>query len=349
MRSSNPIGLAGISFIEFASAEPDELHRVFTELGFSRVMRRQDRAVELYRQGEIVFLLNHAQTGHAAAFRAAHGPSVVSMGWRTTLTPTAARDIAVSRGARAGDGDHLWKGEPMAALVGVGDSLVYLTPAQDDPFTAMGFIAIDGPDLVADKGLRAIDHLALNVARGTLHQWSSFHEEVFGFTQVRYFDIRGATTGLVSYALRSPCGCFYMPVNEGTEARSQVNEYLERYRGPGVQHVAFLTDDLLRSLRALNGAARLRFLDIEPGYYDDVFLRVPNVTEDHAEIARRNVLADGDADGYLLQILSHDVIGPIFFELIQRRNHTAFGEGNFGALFRSIEREQERRGYLRPA
>jgi len=168
---------------------------------------------------------------------------------------------------------------------------------------------------------------------------------VFGFVEVRYFDIRGVKTGLQSFALRSPCGTFCIPINEGTETRSQIDEYLEEYRGPGIQHLAFLTYDILGSLRALEDTP-IEFLDIDDDYYRSVFDRVPNVREDHAEIARRDVLVDGDADGYLLQIFTKNLIGPIFIELIQRRNHQSFGEGNFGALFRSIERDQQRRGYL---
>jgi len=201
------------------------------------------------------------------------------------------------------------------------------------------------PDLVASKGFVAIDHLTNNVPRGQLALWGAFYRDVFGFTEVRYFDIRGVKTGLQSYALRSPDGSFCIPINEGTETGSQIDEYLEEYRGPGIQHLAFLTDDILASLRALEGTP-IRFLDIDDDYYAGVFDRVPGVREDHAELARRNVLVDGDPDGYLLQIFTHNLIGPIFVELIQRRNHLSFGEGNFGALFRSIERDQERRGYL---
>lgn len=171
----------------------------------------------------------------------------------------------------------------------------------------------------------------------------AFYETVFGFREVRYFDIRGAKTGLTSFALRSPCGKFCIPINEADEAKSQINEFIEQYQGPGIQHLAFTTDDILGSLRALEGS-RLSFLDIDDAYYEEVFTRVPHATEDHAEIRARNVLVDGDGDGCLLQIFTKPLCGPIFIELIQRKNHLSFGEGNFGALFRSIERDQARRG-----
>ena len=184
-----------------------------------------------------------------------------------------------------------------------------------------------------------------NVHKGTMAKWSAFYKEIFGFTEVRYFDIRGAKTGLTSYALRSPCGTFCIPINEATEAKSQINEYLEEYKGPGIQHLAFLTKDILTSLKKLEGS-NIKMLDIDDQYYYEIFEKIPNVTEDHAEIRRRNVLVDGDEHGYLLQIFTKNIIGPIFVEIIQRKNHLSFGEGNFGALFRSIERDQEKRGYL---
>ena len=174
-------------------------------------------------------------------------------------------------------------------------------------------------------------------------RWASFYKDVFGFTEVRHFDIRGERTGLVSYALRAPCGTFSIPINEASHEKSQINEYLREHRGPGIQHVAFRTDDILASLDALDGTG-IPFLDIEPGYYDEAFARVPQVTEDKSRLRKRNVLVDGDESGYLLQIFTKNLMGPIFIELIQRKNHLSFGEGNFGALFRSIERDQARRG-----
>ncbi len=346
MSTTNPTGLAGISFVEFASAIPDALHALFAEFGFSRTMRHATRAIDLYEQGEIVFLVNREVGTHASAFTATHGPAIVGMGWKTTLAPGAAQDAAVARGARAATGDHTFDGQPLAAIYGIGESLIYWTPAGALPFASMGFVPLEKPDVVASAGFRAIDHLTNNVVKGTMAAWSAFYKDVFGFTEVRYFDIRGAKTGLTSYALRSPCGTFCIPINEGTEAKSQINEYLEEYKGPGVQHLALMTDDLLGSLAALDSAKGIRFLDMDAEYYAEVFQRVPNVIEDHAEIQRRHVLVDGDDEGYPLQLFTHNVVGPIFIELIQRRNHLSFGEGNFGALFRSIERDQQRRGYL---
>jgi 4-hydroxyphenylpyruvate dioxygenase len=212
-------------------------------------------------------------------------------------------------------------------------------------FFDLGFREIQNPIRVASKGFLAIDHLTNNVEKGTMQKWADFYKNVFGFTEVRYFDIRGAKTGLTSYALKSPDGSFCIPINEGTEAKSQINEYLEEYRGPGIQHLAFLTQDILSSLQMMEGTS-ISCLDIDDEYYREVFDRVPHVKENHSEIQKRNVLVDGDEEGYLLQIFTKNLIGPIFIEIIQRNNHLSFGEGNFGALFRSIERDQMKRGYI---
>ncbi|MCA9571987.1 MAG: VOC family protein, partial [Myxococcales bacterium] len=183
-----------------------------------------------------------------------------------------------------------------------------------------------------------------NVPKGGLQAWVDFYQRVFGFTPVRTFDIRGQQTGLTSHALRSPDGSFCIPINEGDESTSQIEEYLREYGGPGIQHLAFLTDDLLDSLDRLDGAVET--LDIDEDYYTHLSERVHGVREDLGRIRAHQVLVDGDDEGYLLQIFTKNLIGPIFFEMIQRRNHASFGEGNFGALFRSIERDQERRGVL---
>jgi 4-hydroxyphenylpyruvate dioxygenase len=265
------------------------------------------------------------------------------MGWRVRDAKRAA-EIAEERGGVLVSKKDM----DVPALLGIGGSLIYLVDKYQDPrmWQSLGFVMLENPDRVSPKGFLAIDHLTNNVEKGTMLQWSAFYKDVFGFTEVRYFDIRGVKTGLTSYALRSPCGKFCIPINEATESKSQINEYLEEYKGPGIQHLAFLTDDILASLRKMEGSTKISFLDIDADYYAEVFERVPNVKEDHAEIQRRNVLVDGDDQGYLLQIFTKNLCGPIFIELIQRNNHLSFGEGNFGALFRSIERDQQKRGYL---
>ena len=344
MSPDNPCGLRGLAFMVFASPDSDALHRLFLAFGFSRTMRHVTRPLDLYEQGEIRLVIDRGASGFNAKFAAAHGPCISAMGWRAN-DATVAAAAAVQRGARRGQGDLRRRdASDLFSVRGIGDSLIYFVD-DSHSWDDLVFVPLDRPDRVAEKGFVRIDHLTNNVPRGELQRWGAFYRDVFGFTEVRYFDIRGVQTGLQSYALRSPCGTFCIPINEGTESGSQIDEYLEEYKGPGIQHLAFITEDILSSLRALDGTP-IQFLDIDDDYYAGVFDRVPNVREDHAEIAKRNVLVDGDKDGYLLQIFTKNLIGPIFIELIQRRNHLSFGEGNFGALFRSIERDQQRRGYL---
>lgn len=339
--AANPCGLTGIDFVEFTGPEPERLERLFVAFGFSKVKRHRSRPVALFQQSDIRFLLDTDPGSFAAAFGRLHGPSISSMGWAVE-DPRAAFDEAVRRGAQpfAEEGPY---GAP--AIFGIGDSLIHFVGGGGPGRYLDGFVDLEAPLRVPEKGFVAIDHLTNNVRKGTRDTWARFYREIFGFTEVRYFDIRGAKTGLTSYALRSPDGSFCIPINEGTEKRSQIEEYLEQYNGPGIQHLAFLTHDLLDSLDRLAGSG-IETLDIDDDYYDTVFDRVPNVTEDRGRIRRHKVLVDGDEDGYLLQIFTRNLIGPIFIEMIQRKNHLSFGEGNFGALFRSIERDQERRGVL---
>lgn len=342
---NNPCGLDGLDFVEFVSPHPEQLEALFKAFGFTKTRRHQSRPMDLYQQGDISFLINREPNSFAAAFGRIHGPSICSMGWRAKDAKKA-REVAVERGARSRpEGDFLVDGQPLPAIFGIGDSLIYFvdTYGRPDTWSRRGFVEVERPEPVADKGFLVLDHLTNNVEKGTMGRWANFYKQTFGFEEVRYFDIRGAKTGLTSFALRSPCGRFCIPINEADEKKSQINEYLEEYKGPGIQHLAFTTRDILASLQKLEGSP-IEMLDMDDAYYQEVFERVPNVTEDRAELRRRNVLVDGDAQGYLLQIFTKNLIGPIFIELIQRKNHSSFGEGNFGALFRSIEREQQKRG-----
>lgn len=345
----NPIGLEGIEFVEFASMQPEMLHNLFTAFGFSRTKQHKSKTIDLYNQNDIHFLLNKDANSFAAQFANHHGPSICSMGWRVQ-DAKAAVAIAKDRGANVCEKTDLvdGQGHSLPAIYGIGESLIYFIDKWNsvELYDRLGFVSHAEPVKVEQKGFVAIDHLTNNVYKGTMAKWAAFYKEIFGFTEVRYFDIRGAKTGLTSYALKSPCGNFCIPINEGTEAKSQINEYLEEYKGPGIQHLAFLTKDILASLQKLEGSP-IAMLDIDDQYYNEIFTKFPHVTENHDEIRKRNVLVDGDEHGYLLQIFTKNLIGPIFIEIIQRKNHYSFGEGNFGALFRSIERDQEKRGYLK--
>lgn len=337
----NPCGLRGIEFVEFASPDPDRLDELFLAFGFSRLKRHAEEDIVHYRQNGIHFLLNRQPGSFALDFARRHGPSICSMGWRVADAHLAI-EAAVERGARRFLGESFLDAP---AIYGIGDSLIHFVERSQTPDWLRRFVDLEHPAIVEDKGFLAIDHLTNNVFKGTMDTWARFYKEIFGFTEVRYFDIKGVKTGLQSYALRSPCGSFSIPINEGNEDKSQIEEYLREYKGPGVQHLAFLTNDLLASLDRLD-RSKIDTLDIDDDYYDTVFERVPDVTEDRERIKRHRVLVDGDEEGYLLQIFTRNIIGPIFVEMIQRKNHHSFGEGNFGALFRSIEKDQERRGVL---
>ena len=350
-RTINALELDGIEFIEFASPDPGALHRLFIAFGFSRLKRHRQERIDCYEQNNIRFLLNHEPGSSGAHFGQAHGPSICSMGWRVKNAGRAL-SLAIARGAeKCGHGDYRFDtGQVLPAIHGIGGSLIYFVDDYDNPnrYEKLGFENLLKPDLVAPKGFISIDHLTNNVPFGEMKKWSDFYRTVFGFTEVRYFDIRGVKTGLQSYALRSPCGKFCIPINEAGETDSQINEYLREYNGPGIQHLAFLTNDILTSLEGLKGTS-IQTLDIDDNYYREVFVRVPSVTEDKTRLRRLNVLIDGDQQGYLLQIFTKNIIGPIFIEIIQRKNYLSFGEGNFSALFRSIERDQMKRGIFEPA
>lgn len=345
---NNPVGLLGLEFLEFATPDPKPMHDLFLKLGFAPLTQVPKRAITLYGQNSVRWILNSEPSGFAHRFSKEHGPSIPAMGWRVKNAAKAFHE-AVDRGAEpCEEGDYRnAKGKPVPAVYGVGDSLIYFVEGETEGiYRELGFAAPYGATAPkSSAGLLAVDHLTNNVPNGFMEQWALFYKEVFGFTEVRYFDIKGKKTGLTSFALRSPDGSFCIPINEAQEEKSQINEYLREYRGAGIQHVALLTEDIVETLGELNKNA-ISMLSVEDAYYDTVFDRVPNVVEDRETLKKLGVLVDGDEKGYLLQIFTKNLIGPIFFEFIQRKNHLSFGEGNFGALFRSVERDQEERGVL---
>lgn len=340
----NPLGLDGIDFVEFAGSAKDYAETVFLDFGFSKLRALPNEDVTYYNQNDLHFILNLEKDSYAGTFAAQHGPCISSMGWRVK-DARLAFESAVKRGARAYEGSD--KTLDLPAIYGIGDSLIYFVDTYGEKGTVFDqwFEPLEQQILVPQRGFLSVDHMTNNVYKGTMETWANFYKEIFGFTEVRFFDIKGKKTGLHSYALQSPCGKFCIPINEGTEHASQIEEYLREYDGPGVQHLAFLSNDLLASLDAMKGSS-IQTLDIGADYYETIFDRVPGVREDPKRIEDHQVLVDGDDDGYLLQIFTQNLFGPIFIELIQRCNHRSFGEGNFQALFDSIERDQERRGVL---
>jgi 4-hydroxyphenylpyruvate dioxygenase len=335
----NPLQLQGIEFVEFTTNRPQVLDEIFTDFGFSYLMNLHGE-IRFYQQNNIHFLLNLKSDGHAKQFQKKHGPSICAIGLRVQNAKIA-YDLAIERGAQPARGDY-----DLPAIYGIGDSLIYfIDQLSSELYLSLGFNDAKDKRIVKDKGFLAIDHLTNNVEQGQMQYWADFYKNIFGFSEVRYFDIKGVKTGLISYALKSPCGTFCIPINEGTEAKSQINEYLEEYHGAGIQHLAFLTNDIVSSLDALK-SNKIKTLTIDDEYYAEIFQKFPQVTESHAKIKKHNILIDGDEHGYLLQIFTKNLVGPIFIEIIQRKNHYSFGEGNFGALFRSIEKDQQQRGYL---
>lgn len=339
----NPCGIEGLAFVEFSAGVADGLSELFNELGFSGIKRHRNAAVELFRQGESRLLVNSQPDSFAARYHAAHGPTICAVAFKVADAKLAFR-VALERGAQAHTPEAGSVPFDLPAVYGIGGALIYFIE-QTERWFAHEFADHPEPTLVAPRGLSSIDHITQNVHRGTLVRSTEFYKSVFGFREVRSFVIRGELTGLRSCALRSPDGSFCVPINEGTEDSSQIEEYLRQHEGPGIQHIALLTEDLLGCLDALKGGA-VRFLDTDKAYYADVFDRVPGVKEDPKRLEAHGVLVDGDEGGYLLQIFTRSIIGPMFFEVIQRENHSSFGEGNFGGLFRSIEGDQARRGSL---
>jgi len=344
---NNPIGLMGIEFTEYATPDSDYMDKIFTEFGFSKLKKFKGKDIVYYTQNDIHFLLNNSREGFSREFAKKHGPAICSMGWRVEDADFAFEE-AVRRGAKpATEATH--KDLPYPAIYGIGDSLIYFI----DKHTTRGsiyqddFEPLENPVVVEEKGFLAIDHLTNNVYKGTMEHWANFYKEVFNFDEIRYFDIKGQKTALLSYALKSPCGRFCIPINEGKDDNNnQIDEYLGEYNGPGVQHLAFLTRDLVASLDSLEGS-HIQTLDIIDNYYETIFERVPWVKEDRQKIKDHQILVDSQNEGtYLLQIFTKNLFGPIFIEMIQREDDFGFGEGNFQALFDSIELDQMKRGVL---
>ncbi|QYJ84663.1 4-hydroxyphenylpyruvate dioxygenase [Shewanella mesophila] len=341
----NPLGLLGIEFTEFCTPDLDFMHKVFIDFGFSKLKKHKQKEIVYYKQNDINFLLNNEKAGFSADFAKSHGPAISSMGWRVE-DANFAFEGAVARGAKPASDEV--KDLPYPAIYGIGDSLIYFidTFGEDNNIYNSDFEDLAEPIITQEKGFIEVDHLTNNVYKGTMEYWSNFYKDIFGFTEVRYFDIKGSQTALISYALRSPDGSFCIPINEGKgNDKNQIDEYLKEYDGPGVQHLAFRSRDIVASLDAMEGSS-IQTLDIIPEYYDTIFDKLPQVTEDRERIKHHQILVDGDEEGYLLQIFTKNLFGPIFIEIIQRKNNLGFGEGNFKALFESIERDQVRRGVL---
>jgi len=345
----NPLGTDGFEFVEFTTPDPERLRDLFALMGFTAVARHRSKQVLRFRQGDINFLLNMEPTGQPATFREAHGPSANAMAFRVRDAALALK-LAVERGATpvAGSAGPMELNVP--AIEGIGGSYLYLV----DRYGAqevydVDFVAIPGAAERAaarSAGLTYLDHLTHNVFRGGMSKWAAFYERIFNFREIRYFDIEGQQTGLFSKAMTSPCGKIRIPLNESQDDQSQIEEFLRDYRGEGIQHVALGTPDIFHAVERMR-ADGVRFQDTPDTYYEQLDARVPNHGENLQRLRADRILLDGaPGEGLLLQIFTENMVGPIFFELIQRKGNEGFGEGNFKALFESIELDQIRRGVL---
>jgi 4-hydroxyphenylpyruvate dioxygenase len=357
----NPAGTDGFEFVEYAHPEPEKLHRLFRTMGFTPVARHRRAAITLYRQGDVNYLVNEEPGSHAARFAAAHGPCAPSMAFRVA-DARLAFERAIAHGAEPADPAEGTPSLDVPAIKGIGGSTLYFV----DQYGAKGsvydaeFVWFGERDPKPEGvGLYYLDHLTHNVGRGRMDVWAGFYERIFNFREIRYFDIKGEYTGLFSRALTSPDGKIRIPINESADENSQIEEYLHAYNGEGIQHMACGCRDIYATVEALREAG-LDFMPSPPStYYEGVDRRVPGHGEDLARMRRNGILIDGEGavalgekqgkmTKVLLQLFSANAIGPIFFEFIQRKGDEGFGEGNFRALFVSIEEDQLRRGVLKP-
>ena len=361
----NPMGTDGFEFIEYAAPDPEAMGALFTRMGFKAIAKHRHKNVTLYRQGAINFILNAEPDSFAQRFARLHGPSICAIAFRVK-DAAAAYKRALDLGAWGFEGKSGPGELNIPAMKGIGDSLIYFVDrwrgkngAKDGAIGNIGFYDVDFEPLSSNSagaelnpvgnGLTYIDHLTNNVYRGRMDEWTEFYGRFFNFREIRYFDIEGQVTGVKSRALTSPCGKIRIPINEeGNEKAGQIQEYLDAYHGEGIQHIALGSSDLYRTVDAMR-ANGIKLLDTIDTYYELVDKRIPNHGEPLAELKKRKILIDGKRDALLLQIFTENQLGPIFFEFIQRKGDQGFGEGNFKALFESIELDQMRRGVLKSA
>ena len=346
----NPLGLDGFEFVEFTGPDPKALAALFQAMGFTHLGDHRSKNVRRYNQGDINFILNMDPTGQAADFRAAHGPSANAMAFRVH-DAAKALEKAVTRGAKAVQSPVGPMELNIPAIEGIGGSNLYLV----DRYGAREIYDVDFRPVPGAKkddrsvGLHTLDHLTHNVHRGRMDPWARFYERVFNFREIRYFDIEGKATALLSRAMTAPDDKIRIPLNESQDENSQIEEFLREYRGEGIQHLALATDDIFATVDALrvNG---IRFQISPESYFDGIDKRLPGHGHDVGEMRKRGILIDGAPEtggGLLLQIFTENMVGPIFFEIIQRKGNEGFGEGNFKALFESIEADQIRRGVVK--
>ncbi len=345
----NPMGTDGFEFLEFSSKNPEQLIELFKSLGFQKVAQHKSKNVTLYRQGEINFILNEQDTHRISAFNQEHKGGACAMGFRVHNAK-----LALKRALELGYEEHksaINSGEEeIPAIKAIGGTVIYFIEKYDDKGniyeTDFNFLE-DIEKHPQGAGLKILDHLTHNVHQGNMDKWANFYEKLFNFKEIRYFDIEGKLTGLKSRAMTSPCGKIRIPINESSDDKSQIEEFLHEFGGEGIQHIAMTTENIYETVEFLRHDG-MQFMPTPDTYYAKINTRIPNHGENLERMQKNRILIDGapEDDGILLQIFTQTVIGPVFFEIIQRKGNQGFGEGNFKALFESIEEDQLQRGVI---
>ncbi|MGC4251365.1 MAG: 4-hydroxyphenylpyruvate dioxygenase [Sphingobium sp.] len=339
--NANPLGLNGFEFVEFTSPDPEAMAAQFEQLGFVASHRHPTKNITRYKQGRINLMLNRDDAGRVAAFRGDHGASASAMAFRVA-DPAAAMTWALEHGAQRTEEDD-------TVIQGIGGSYLYFI--QDGVDLYADWAEIPGwreAESANNVGLDLLDHLTHNVRRGQMRVWSEFYRTLFNFEEQKYFDIKGQATGLFSQAMIAPDKAIRIPLNESQDDKSQIEEFIRQYNGEGIQHLALTTDNIYDTVERLR-ARGVRLQDTIETYYELVDKRVPGHGEDVERLRKNRILIDGSVqtdEGILLQIFTENMFGPIFFEIIQRKGNEGFGNGNFQALFESIELDQIRRGVI---
>lgn len=339
----NPLKTDGFAFVEFVTKNKNTAFQHMNNLGLVHVGVGKNHEVDLFEEDQVRFFINSCSDAATADFYAAHKDSACSMGFYVE-DPDFALNEAVKRGAKAvtNNQDSIWVGIP--AIYGIGGSVIYFVTREHEFLNRFNLTAKD----TIGFGLNYIDHLTHNVYRGNMVTWADFYTKIFGFREIRYFDIDGKVTGLFSKAMTSPCGKIKIPLNESKDDKSQIEEFLKEFNGEGIQHIALTTKDIYKTISQIK-KTDVKLLDTPDTYYELVDSRLPNHGEDLAKMKELRILIDGTTTPkrkLLLQIFTQNLFGPAFFEIIQRKGDEGFGEGNFKALFDSIELDQMRRGVL---
>lgn len=345
MQRYNPAGTDGFDFLEFSTKDPDRLHKQFLSMGFKPVAKHQQHNIIIYQQNDIKFIMNVQENSLASHFARLHGASTSAMGFRVKDADQALEHAIVNGATVCKEGAY-----QCPAIFGVGGSVIYFVDykkSQANYFEDFSELPQTNSD-ANSAGLTYLDHVTHNLHRGNMDKWAEFYEKMFNFKEIRYFDIEGKLTGLKSRAMTSPCGKIRIPLNESSDDKSQIEEFLKDFNGEGIQHIALGTSDIFTTVEQLKQQG-LDFLDTPDTYYDLLEKRLPKHGENVERLRKNRILLDGTI-GFekklLLQIFTKNMLGPVFFEIIQRKGDEGFGEGNFKALFESIELDQINRGVL---